>query len=305
MSKVEVKKIATLHGHKDCIYTLEQTSEPEIFVSSGGDGHVAWWDLRNTEEGRVIAKVPNSVYALCYDEKPSRLIIGQNFDGIHVIDWHNKKEVGSLKLTNSQIFDIKVDDGKIYAGCGDGTIYKIDKKTFSIAGSVKDSAQRVRSLAINPDRGELVAGFSDNNIRIYDLERLELKKTINAHKNSVFTLKYNADYKFLLSGSRDAHLKIWSVEDNYELAESVVAHMYTINNIEFSPDGKHFVTCSMDKSIKVWDATTFKLLKVIDKARHAGHGTSVNKLLWTKFENKLISGSDDRTISVWDLNFNN
>jgi WD40 repeat protein len=51
----------------------------------------------------------------------------------------------------------------------------------------------------------------------------------------------------------------------------------------------------------VWDAQTFKLKKIIDRARHAGHGTSVNKLLWTTFENQLISCSDDRTISVWEV----
>jgi WD40 repeat protein len=44
-------------------------------------------------------------------------------------------------------------------------------------------------------------------------------------------------------------------------------------------------------------------LKVIDKGRHAGHGTSVNKLLWTSFKNQLVSASDDRTISAWDLLF--
>jgi WD40 repeat protein len=98
-------------------------------------------------------------------------------------------------------------------------------------------------------------------------------------------------------------LKIWDVIDGYTLKESVAAHMYAINHIEFSPDNKHFVTCSMDKSIKVWDASTYQLLKVIDKARHAGHGTSVNKLLWSKHNNLLISASDDRSISIWDINF--
>jgi WD40 repeat protein len=53
----------------------------------------------------------------------------------------------------------------------------------------------------------------------------------------------------------------------------------------------------------VWDTNEMKLLKVIDKARHTGHGTSVNKLLWTSFQNQLISASDDRTISVWDIQF--
>lgn len=55
----------------------------------------------------------------------------------------------------------------------------------------------------------------------------------------------------------------------------------------------------MDKSIKIWEAATFRLLKVIDRARHAGHGTSVNKLLWLEYHDRLISASDDRTVSIW------
>jgi WD40 repeat protein len=93
------------------------------------------------------------------------------------------------------------------------------------------------------------------------------------------------------------------VGQEYAEHVSIVAHLYAINHLSFSPNGKYFATCSMDKSIKIWETNTFKLLKVIDKARHAGHGTSVNKLFWSGYRNQLISGSDDRTISIWNLNF--
>jgi WD40 repeat protein len=107
----------------------------------------------------------------------------------------------------------------------------------------------------------------------------------------------------LLSGSRDARLKIWDVEAGYVLEKEIVAHTFAINYIDFSPNSNYFATCSMDKSVKIWDSESFKLLKVIDRARHAGHGTSVNKLLWTKYDNQIVSASDDRTISVWKIDF--
>jgi WD40 repeat protein len=59
----------------------------------------------------------------------------------------------------------------------------------------------------------------------------------------------------------------------------------------------------MDKSIKVWDAESYKLLKVIDKARYAGHGTSINKVAWSSYNQNIISISDDRKISIWNLEF--
>ena len=119
----------------------------------------------------------------------------------------------------------------------------------------------------------------------------------------MFTLHYTPDNNFLISGSRDARLKVWEVSSDYKQVAEVVAHLFAINHMAFSPSGKHFATGSMDKSIKIWVAKELKLLKVIDKARHAGHGTSVNKLLWTSFNDELVSASDDRTLSVWRLKF--
>jgi WD40 repeat protein len=167
----------------------------------------------------------------------------------------------------------------------------------------KHSENKARTMAVHAQRGELAVGYSDHFIRIFDLDMLVLKHEWQAHVNSVFTLRYSPDGQYLFSGSRDARLKVWDVQAGYLLAAEVVAHLYAINHIEFSPDAKHFVTCSLDKSIKVWDTEALQLLKVIDKARHAGHGTSVNKLLWTSFESQLLSASDDRSISAWQLLF--
>ena len=303
MTQVSVKKLNTVGGHQDCVYTLERGPEPYQFFSAGADGVVALWDLNDMETGRMIAKVPSSVYALCYYPERNALIVGQNMDGLHIIDWENKKELGSIKLSPVAIFDIKVVKDRIIVAQGSGEVYILDIKTLEKLHVIRDSEMSARTLSISPLNGHLAVGYSDNSVRIYKLKDWSLVHEIEAHNNSVFSVRYSPDERFLVSGSRDAKLKIWDVIDGYTLKESVAAHMYAINHIEFSPDSKHFVTCSMDKSIKVWDASTYQLLKVIDKARHAGHGTSVNKLLWTAHNDLLISASDDRSISIWDIKF--
>ncbi|MFP4092727.1 MAG: WD40 repeat domain-containing protein, partial [Cyclobacteriaceae bacterium] len=182
----------------------------------------------------------------------------------------------------------------------------LNYKNLNTLKRIQASTESARCIAVNHPASEMAVGYSDNKIRVFDLESYEQKYEIEAHKNSVFTLCYSPDYRWLLSGSRDAHLKVWNVSEHYQLHESVVAHMYCINHIAYRPDGRYFATCSMDKSVKVWDAASFSLLKVIDKARHAGHATSVNRLLWSGFKdedqlNPLISASDDRSISVWQV----
>ncbi len=298
---VQVEKILTLTGHNDCVYTLQSGQKPHLFFSGGGDGVVVLWDLENPNIAQQIARLPNSVYALHYHPETNFLIAGHNYEGIHLLDWKEKKELRSLKISEAAIFDIQSFGNILFVASGDGAVTVVDLENWVIKKKLTHSEKSGRVVVVNPVFGELAVGYSDYSIRVFDLNNFELKKEWVAHKNSVFTLAYTSDFKVLISGSRDAKLKAWDVTNNYTQVGEVAAHLYAINHIVFSPDGNHFATSSMDKSIKIWNTAELRLLKVIDKARHAGHGTSVNKLLWTSFNNQLISGSDDRSISVWDI----
>ncbi len=301
---MHVEKIHSLTGHRDCVYTVEPSDREEQFFSAGGDGMIVKWNLSTLEEGDLIARLPNSVYAIHYLEQQDQLVAGHNYEGIHLLNWKEKKEIASLKLSSSSIFDIKSFQDDLFVASGDGNVSVIDLKSWSVKRRLIYSDKSARVVAINPVTGDLAVGYSDNFIRVFSLEDYSLKVAYQAHQNSVFTLRYTPDWKFLISGSRDARLKAWDVSTNYIQAAEVAAHLFAINHMAFSPSGQHFATGSMDKSIKVWDTAELKLLKVIDKARHAGHGTSVNKLLWTSFNNQLVSASDDRTLSIWSLKFN-
>lgn len=301
MRTIAIRKKETFRGHRDAIYTLEPSDIDHMFFSGAGDGMVVAWDLTKPDKGELVAKLPNSVYALHFMADARILAIGHNYDGVHFIKWPDNEEVGSLKFTEAAIFDIRSFGNKLFVGDAGGVVHVLSLNPLKVIDRIKAGNKSVRSIAVSEDNEIVAVGTSDNTIKIFDLYSHEELQAFEAHANSVFTLQFTPDEQYLLSAGRDAHLKVWDVKAGFLLAEDIVAHMYTINDIAFSPDGRYFVTCSMDKSVKVWDAERLKLLKVIDKARHAGHGTSVNKLLWSAHENLLASASDDRTISIWNI----
>ncbi|QJW88344.1 WD40 repeat domain-containing protein [Spirosoma taeanense] len=296
-----IEKLDTFGGHRDSVYALERGPQPEQFFSTGGDGMVVRWQLDRPDLGELVARVPASVYALALHPTSGLLWVGQNYEGLHLIDPAQKQEVASLKLTSAAIFDIKFYRNDAFAALADGVVAVIDTELLVVRKHLKASDQSARCIAVNPVERELAVGYSDNSVRIFDLVSYDLKRVIPAHTNSVFTVVYSPDFRFLLTAGRDAHLKVWDAENQYVLSQDVVAHMFAINHLVYNPEGNLLATASMDKSIKIWDAETFRLLKVVDRARHAGHGTSINRLLWTAYDNQLLSASDDRTISVWKL----
>ncbi|MBN7815686.1 WD40 repeat domain-containing protein [Algoriphagus pacificus] len=301
MSKIQVNKFQTLTGHNDCIYALTEGSDPRFFYTGAGDGMVVEWDLDLPKDGKLIAKLPHSVYAMEVDKERNLLFIGHNFEGIHVIDLNENKEVWSLKITDQAIFDIKIFGNEAFVGTGDGVLLVLDIPNQSLRKRIKLSSKSIRVMTVSPIKKHLAIGLSDHTIKVLDLRNdFQPVANLTGHTNSVFALAYSPDENTLVSGARDARLKFWNTAD-YAIEETIVAHMYAINYLSFKEDGSLLVTCSMDKSIKVWDAGEKKLLKVIDKARNAGHGTSINKVLWSTYSGQVISVSDDRTISIWQI----
>ncbi|PWJ54517.1 WD domain G-beta repeat uncharacterized protein [Dyadobacter jejuensis] len=298
---MNIHKIDTFSGHRDSIYTIIQKHTDSQFYSAGGDGFIILWDLTQPDLGKLIARAGASVYALAYDPTREQLWIGQNYEGIQLLDTKTNTILKTAKITSASIFDIQLVNDKALIALGDGVLMVMDIPSFSVQKHIKLSSESIRCIAVSPDQREFAVGDSQNRVHIFDLQDYHLKQTIGEHGNSVFTLNYSPDGRYLLSSGRDAHIKIWDATTDYQLIQDIPAHMYAINHLTFSPDGAYFSTASMDKSIKIWQTEGFRLKKVIDRGRHAGHGTSVNKLLWSNYHNQLVSCSDDRTISVWEV----
>src|SRR5690554_6846277 len=132
MSKTLVNKLHTLTGHNHSIYALAEGADPRYFYTGAGDGMVVEWDLEDPKDGKLVAKLPHSVYALAVDRKRRQLFIGHNFEGIHAIDLDSKKEVWSRKITDHSIFDLQVFEDTLLVGTGSGVIVVMDIEEKSV-----------------------------------------------------------------------------------------------------------------------------------------------------------------------------
>ncbi len=304
MVRPEAHKLAALTGHRDAVYALTGGPASAVY-SSGADGLVVGWDAADpARDGEVLARVENSVYALRHLPELGWLVLGHNFQGLQAIDLGQKTLVRAAALPPVAIFEIVYSAAhqRLYAALADGTLAVLTVPDLRLDKLLRVAqGKSLRCLALHEGRAELAVGSSDALTRVLDLDSLALKYTLAESTNSVFAVAYSPDGGTLLTAGRDAQIRAWDVAAGYVLAQTVAAHMYTINNLAFSHDGRYLASCSLDKSIKIWDATDLGLLRVLDRARSAGHGTSVNRLVWPGTENRLVSCSDDRSLAVWAI----
>jgi WD40 repeat protein len=295
-------KSAVFLGHSDCIYTMEYGPGPGDFFSSGADGQVVMWNIKNPEIGKLVARTNGTVYALCYIKTLNKLLIAVNNDGIHRIDLESGIEDWNYPTPGLNWFRMKQLKSKIFIAGSGGSFLSLDQDSMEIK-STKIGNSDLRALSIKEDQNLISVGNSLGEIYLINPDFSLSFSMPFAHQKTVFGLAFYPISTKMVSAGRDAKLTLWSIEEENQIrkANSISAHLFGIHDVVVHPSKPILATASMDKTIKIWDAESLKLLRVLDKSRHAGHGHSINQLLWLEEQELLLSCSDDRTISAWNI----
>ena len=302
MATLNVAKMVEFEGHKDCIYALTTGREPYEFYTGAGDGWVVYWNMKEGNQGKLIATFPTSIYALRYFPGQNMMLVGLSRGGYYFLDLEKKEPYATFQKDHG-IFDFKNIPGTPYmVVAGEkGNLHIVDTEKYKEVKSFKPGNGNARKINFSPDGKQFAVGFSDEYVRLFNSAKFEQEGAFWGHENSAFSVVYTPDNRFLITGGRDAQLKVWERANDHQLYMKIPAHYFTINDIVISPSGKWFATGSRDKTVKIWDTESFELYKVIDLEKLAGHRHSINEMLWSSYNDYLVSAGDDKTIKVWSI----
>lgn len=292
-----IEKKKELNGHIAAVYALAE-AEGNCIYSGGADKHVVRWNIENPDDAIIIAKTPQSVYALTESTDHQLLFIGTSAGNIHITSLKQKEEIKILKNHEGKVYDLKIHNNRLYSAGEDGCITVSDLSTLTTTQVIKLSPVKIRSVDFKDNLMCMASG--DGFIRLLQLETMTVIKEIAAHEKAANVVKFHPYKEELISGGWDAHLKMWRYD--LELIKSIPAHNYAIYSIVFSPDKHLMATGSRDKTIKLWKTSDVDLPRTIDYQKLQGHQFSVNKLLWHQQANLLVSAGDDKKLMCWEIN---
>ncbi|HET8962913.1 MAG TPA: hypothetical protein VFM99_03395 [Chitinophagales bacterium] len=301
-SQIQIKKHKEYSGHTAAIYKLIEGYNSNTFISAGGDGLVAIWNLLENNIGNAIAKTTSSIFSVCKLPGTSYIAIGQLSGVLQIFDTETHSVIIDITQSPHIIFDIIVNKKYLFASSGNGNVFVFDISNFQLIHTIVLSEKSVRCMQIINEN--MYAGASDNYLYKIALHDFSFEKIETPHSNSIFSLAYIADKNILITGSRDAQLGIINLNDPTYSMRLLPAHLNTINHIAYCAGNDIIATASRDKTIRLWNAQDFTLLKVID-TKYEAHKNSVNNVFWTADSKFLISCGDDRRIFQWQILINN
>ncbi|MFK8057073.1 MAG: hypothetical protein AB8F78_13200 [Saprospiraceae bacterium] len=298
-----------LTGHSAAVYALCPWESG--FLSGDGDGLIVYWQTQVSEEGRVLAQIPDRVF--CLQPLPNnQLLVGTLSGDLFWLDLNAPRELPKRwRFHEDGLFGLLHLKDHVYAIGGGGKLTKWSVETGEMVHSHQLDTVRLRSIAYLEKQGCLAIGTGNGDVHLVDPEALRVIDTITqAHELTVFSIVDAGSY-FITAG-RDGQLRSWSASSPFGQSAHVAAHASTINGLSLRQNPRSdsasdwlLASAGRDRETRIWEIPEVEgtmelvLAKALTANRDGGHPASVNCCLWTG--DILITGGDDRTVRVWPM----
>lgn len=165
-------------------------------------------------------------------------------------------------------------------------------------------------IAISPNGQYMASGiikkFGDSVIKLWDIEEKKEHKEIHGHKNSEFSriipVAFTPDSEMLISGSKDKIIFFWDVKTGGKRGQPIENFVSEISAIAVSPDKNNaiFAIGDGEGKIQFWNWNSGKKIKSF-LAHSSSNGLPINSLAFSPDGKILVSGGDDFSIKLWDV----
>ncbi len=189
-------------------------------------------------------------------------------------------------------------DGKLAAfAAGDKTVRIFDLEAERDLRRCIGHVSSVWCVAFSPDGARLLSGGKDGTVRLWDVETARELKKLEGHLDLVAAVAFSPDGKRALSAGYDHEAILWDLERGERIAGFSFREVARyVNSVAFSPDGR-WALIAAERSLFLLNANTGKLIRRLE-----GHTSSVTHAVFSQDGKRILSGSDDGTVRLWDSN---
>ncbi|KAK5954246.1 hypothetical protein OHC33_004819 [Knufia fluminis] len=277
-----------LNGHKDSVYCV-QFDEDKIITGSR-DNTIRVWDARTYQCLRKLAPPSNP--------RENHRIIRPDVEPSGVVPFFKMDASSAEPRTRplpmwhkASVLCLQYDEHILVTGSSDFT---------AIVWSIKDdyeplfrlTGHRAGVLDVCIDATRIITCSKDSTIKIWNRFTGSLIKTLSGHRGPVNAVQVRGN--LLASASGDTMAKLWRLDTGMCIKE-FHSKERGLACVEFSEDGRTIFAGGNDHVIYEYDTTNGNVRREL-----TGHKELVRSLHLDTGNGRIISGSYDHSIKVWD-----
>lgn len=295
--------IGVIEAHAGGVFGLALSGDGARLYSCGADGAIREWERSSATLLRTFGGGAVAVRALALDPLGRFLVSGSD-DG-RVLRWAldagGAREGDATHARPVRSVAVSPDGRQIVSGGQDGDLRCWDLDDLSctrVWGGMRDA---VSSVTFLPDSRRVLATCAegddrrnahDPTLQLWDASTGVLLARLRGHFDNVHALALGADGARALSAAGDGTLRLWDLR----AGGSALGASGCVYSVDASADGRLRVAANEDGSVALWADDA-----VEPHRRLTGHTERVFDVALFPCGDRLVSGSEDGTIRVWDV----
>lgn len=316
-----------------CIAWGNGTKDCNLLASGSEDFSIKIWDTNNGKLLKLFKGKTETFFdrwinghtfyisGIVWNHNNTKIASSSLDQTVKIWDVENNSVLGTLNGHKSVIRSLAWSKNDQYLATASDDlsikIWNIEQELKHNENHFYGHTDLITTLALSPDGNLVVTGSDDKTIIIWDVILGKPLSILAGHSTPVEYIEWVADGSMIVSSTRHS-IKIWDVVKGKVLKNLKRRVEHTITFGLSSLENTMLASGIEMNQIKIWDVHSGRSITTLpgnvsgsssssssNSSSNNGHKDEVTCISWNYNNKKLVSGSIDMTLKIWDLNKEN
>ena len=301
-----VGKISKLPGDiyavtfsQDNKYIVASINNEVLFDKEKSSYTLKIFETKSLKEIMTVSGFTSNIRSISFSKNGNNILV-QCEDSVKILDSYSWKEHFSLKESTGEFRSAIYTPNGNYILTVTGKMpepFTNEKYTSNIKQWDAKTGKLVRvltnSLATSINISKNGRFILSNDLAIYDfgtgakIQQFKQEKDITNSYKAIFS----TDEKQIVSGHAFGAMKLWDAISGKEIGQFGRGNVFEVKSVAYSPDGKYILSGNR----------LFHSNDLSESLKLKGHKDRINSVTFSDDGTKVLTGSDDSTLRLWDV----